>query len=266
MKSKKLLVLIASVAALIVLIVILATVFSVKEIAIVYHRFDGKQIEAPNEGAIPLDEVLKMVKGKSTVFSSKTKLLEQINTTYTDWHAYLVRKNFPNKLEIHVVACTAMLKIDVNGREVYIDCFGYVMNQPENGRVIDVTSAFKSTDAKTLQIGKKFEFEVAENNVRLECVLEALLATWQCNIEPSDLAALLGDSNVFLFDEDNNMLIKPSSGGTIKVLSPQINLTKRLIKAFGVYYNEYADLQDDSWVITVRDDADGTITTPNPDR
>lgn len=267
MKSKKLLILIASIAALVVVIVVLSAVFSVKNadnVQLVYHDFDGKEIIAP-EGGIATDDVLKFVKGKSTVFLSKTKLLNQINLEFTDWHAFAVVKNFPNKVYIHLVRCTAMLKIDVNGKEVYIDCFGYVMNPPESGRVIDATSAFKSTDAQNMRVGEEFKFVVEENNARLGCVLEALLATWQCNIEPENLAALLGDANVFSFDDDGTMLIKPSSGGTIRVLSPQKNLTTRLINAYGVYYNEYANLQDDSWVITVRDDDNGTITTPNPD-
>ena len=264
MKSKKLLVLIASIAAVVVIIVIMAAVFSVSKIEMVYHDFDGKRIAAPNEGGIAPDDVAKFAKGKSTIFLSKTKLLSQINVAYPEWHAFAVVKNFPNTVEIHLVKCTAMLKIDVNGNEVYIDCFGYVMNAPESGRVVDATSAFKGTDARVQQVGKAFEFDVEENNVRLKCVLEALLATWQCNIEPDNLAALLGDTNVFNFDEDNNLLIKPSSGGTIKVLSPTTNLTERLIRAYGVYYNEYANLQGDEWTITVHES--GTITTPNPDK
>ena len=273
MKSKKLLVLIAIVAVVIVIVVVLSAVFSVKSadnVRLVYHSFDGNQMPAPDNGAIGADGVLKLVKGKSLVFLSKTKLLEQINTTYTDWHAYAVVKNFPNIVEIHVVRCTAMLKIYVNGKEVYIDCFGYVMNPPQNGRVIDATSAFKGTDVKVARVGEKLDFSVDENDVRLGYVLEALLATWQCKVEPSNLAALLGDNNVFSFDEGNNLIIKPASGGTIKILSPASNLspettlTKRLINAYGVYYNEYADLQSDEWIITVHED--GTITTPNPDK
>ena len=266
MKSKKLLILIASIAAVVVVICILAAVFSIKNadsIQLVYHDFDGKTLAAPDEGGIAPDDVLKFVKGKSAVFLSKTKLLNQVNVAFTNWHAFAVVKNFPNTVEIHLVKCTAMLKIDVNGKEVYVDCFGYVMNAPENGRVIDATSAFKGTDAQNMTVGEEFKFDVAENNVRLKYVLEALLATWQCNVDTDNLAALLGDVNVFSFDDDGAMLIKPASGGTIRVLSPQTNLTQRLINAYGVYYNEYADLQDDSWVITVRED--GTITTPNPD-
>ena len=95
-------------------------------------------------------------------------------------------------------------------------------------------------------------------------VLEALIATWRCYVEIPDLPAILAEQNLFAFDEDGNMLITPSAGGTIKVMSPSTNLTKRLIKAFGVYYNEYTDLKSDDWVITVR--KDGKVTTPDPDK
>ena len=268
MKSKKLLILIASLAALVVFIVIMVAVFSAGSVVVVYHDFSGARIATPDSGGIAPNDVFTFVQGKSTVFLSKTKLLDQVNTTFTDWHAYEIRKHFPNIIEVHVVQCTAMLKIDVGGQEVYIDCFGYVMNEPASGRVIDVSSAFNGTDAKSQRVGQKFEFAASENNPRLEYVLDALLATWQCYIETPDLAALLGDDNVFHFDDDGNMLITPRSGGTIRILSPgtvvseEATLRQRIIDAYGVYYNKYADMQGDEWVITVRDD--GTITSPDP--
>ena len=264
MKSKKLLVLIASIAAVIVVIVVLAAVFAVSQVELVYHDFDGKQITAPDENGIDSNEIAKLAKGKSTVFLSKIKLLDQINTIYTDWHAFAVVKNFPNNVEIHLVKRTAILKIDVNGKEVYLDSFGYVTNPPDSGRYVDATSAFKGTDAKTLQVGAKFEFSVEENNSRLNFVLEALIATWQCKVDIPNLPAILAEQNVFNFDEDGNLLITPSSGGTIKILAPEKKLSERLIKAYGVYYNEYSDLQNGDWTITVH--GDGRITTPNPDR
>ena len=269
MKSKKLLVLLASLAAVIVVIVILAAVFAVHDVALVYHEFDGSQMAALDEGGIAPNDVLKLAKGKSTVFLSKNKLLERINSTYTDWHAFAVVKDFPNKVEIHIVKRTAILKIDVGGKEVYIDSFGYVTNDPDpndpNSRYIDASSAFKTTtEAKTQQPGQKFEFAVAENNVRLQCILEALIATWQCNVDIPNLPTILAEQNVFEFDEDNNLLIKPNSGGIIKIMSPETNLTQRLIKAYGVYYNEQANVQGNDWMITVREN--GTITTPNPDK
>lgn len=265
MKSKKLIVLIASVAAAVVVIILLATLFTVNGTPVLrYYDFSGAEIAAPAEGGIAPNDLLQNIKGKNAVFLSKAKLLDQINTTFPDWHAFAVTKYFPNVIEIHLVKCTSMLKLNVNGKEVYIDCFGYVMNAPTNGKVIDATSAFKSTDAQQQQLGSEFKFAVAENDVKLKYVLQALMATWQCNVETDDLATLLGENNVFHFDEDGNMLITPRSGGTIKILSPATNLTERLIAAYGVYYNEYADLQGDDWVITVR--ADGTITSLNPDR
>ena len=265
MKSKKLLILIASVAAAVVVIVLLAGLFSISGTPkLVYHDFSGKETAAPAEGGIAPDDIAEFINGKSAVFLSKTKLLEQINTTFLDWHAYAVKKYFPNVIEVHLTKRIALLKLDVSGKEVYIDCFGYVMNAPSSGRVVDATSAFKSTDAKKQQLGAPFKFAVEDNDAKLQYVIQALLATWQCKVETEDLAALLGYDNVFNFDEDGTMLITPRSGGTIRILSPAVNLTERLIHAYGVYYNEYANLQSDDWVITVQEN--GTITTPDPDR
>lgn len=263
-KSKKLLVLIASIAAVVVVIVVLAAVFTVKTVEIVYHDFDGSLIAAPDEDAIAPDDVVAFAKGKSAIFLSKTKLMDQVNTSFTAWHAFAVVKNFPNIVEVHLVRSTAILKIDVNGKEVFVDCFGYVVSEPDGGRYIDATSAFKGTDVKNQQLGRPLEFNLEENNVRLRCILEAVMATWQCKVDIPNLPTILSDQNVFFFEDDGTMLIKPRAGGTIRVLTPAENLSNRLIKAYSVYYNEQADLQGDEWVITVR--TDGTITTPNPDK
>ena len=263
MKSKKLLILIASIAAVIVVIVILAAVFAVQKVEVVYHDFDGSQIAAPDADGVAPDDVAAFAKGKSTIFLSKTKLLDQVNTTFLNWHAFAVVKNFPNIVEVHLVKREAIMKVDVNGKDVYIDCFGYVTNEPE-GRFIDVSSAFKGTDVTTVQVGKMLEFDLAENNARLSCILEAVMATWQCKVDIPNLPMILDDKNVFNFDNDGALLITPKSGGTIRILAPQNNLTKRLISAYGVYYNEQADLQGDDWIITVHEN--GRITTPDPDK
>lgn len=269
MKSKKLIVLIASIAAAVVVIVLLASLFTVNGTPVLtYYDVDddGNNIEisAPAQGGIVPNDVLEIIKGKNAIFLSKEKLLNKINTTYLDWHAFEVTKYFPNVIQIHLTKRVAMLKVDVNGKEVYIDKFGYVMNAPESAQVIDATTAFKGTDAKNQQLGTAFKFAVEENNVKLNYVIEALIATWRCRVDMQDLPVLLGYDNVFHFDEDGSMLITPVSGGTIKILSPATNLTERLIDAYSVYYNESSNLQGNDWVITVQED--GTITTPDPDK
>ena len=232
MKSKKLIVLIASIAAVVVVIILLAALFTVSVApTLSYFEFDGRDMAAPAEGGIAPNDVLEFVKGKSTIFFSKTKLLEQINTTYLDWHAYHVEKIFPNTFVVSLKKRIPLLKIDVNGKEVYIDCFGYAMQEPTSGNVVDATSAFKGTDAKNQQLGTPFKFAVSENDTKLQYVMDALLATWECKVDLDDLAPLLGYDNLFHFDEDGNMLMTPHSGGTIKILSPKTNLKERLQKA-----------------------------------
>ena len=58
-----------------------------------------------------------------------------------------------------------------------------------------------------------------------------------------DFTQILGNNNVFTFEESGNLVITTKVGAKIIVQSPQENLTKRLQSAFAVYYNPDKNLQ-----------------------
>lgn len=270
MKNKKLLVSLAIVAALVVFVVIMVAVFSVKGGYFVYHKFDGGLTMAP-DGGVPAEVIEKVAKGKSTIFMSKTKLLAEINsklkTDYPDWRAFAVVKNFPNVLEIHLVKRTAIAKFQLGetGEYIYIDSFGCQVYEIPQYECVDISSAFKATDKATEQPADgTFRFESAESNMRLTYVLQAIMATWQCNIEIEEMNVVLDANKPFEFDSKGSLLIHPSQGGTIELQSPDTDLAKRVHKAYGVYYNSSVDLQSDEWVITVY--KNGRIKTPDPNK
>ncbi|MCH5151076.1 MAG: hypothetical protein J1F65_00220 [Clostridiales bacterium] len=264
MKSKKLLISLAVVAFVIVLIVVMIAVFSVKSVEVRYHDFSGREIVAvEGEGIVP-DDILAMIKGNSTVFLSKTNLLNKINEAHGDWHAFAVVKNFPSMVEVHFVRRTVIAKMSIDGKDVYIDSFGYVVATPDQNDCVDITSAFVSPvpNTRTCEAGKPLEFVHEQYNAQLKYVLEAILTVWRCNVEVKNISLVLGDSDVFRVDSEGNLLISPKkgTGGTIKVISPETNLSNRLIKGYSVYYNGvqrwvYGD------VITVH--KNGSITSPD---
>ncbi len=259
MKSKRLITLIAIVAVVIAIVVIMASVFSVQKVTPVYHKFDGNQT-LPTDGSPTADNVLEFSRGKSILFLSKDKLLSELNAKYDEWHAFAVVKNFPNILEVHFVKRVPAVKLDVEGLTVYVDSFGYVTKQPPESNCIDITSAFEHRDPSVNELGKPFKFTDEKNNARLNYILQAIIASWQCNLELEDLPAILGAQDVFTFDENGSMIIKTLSGAKIKVLMPDQNLEKRIIAAYSVYYTDKENLQQDGVVITV--DLNGVIT-PN---
>lgn len=261
MKSKKLLISLAVVAVVVVIIVLLAAVFTVQEVTVVYHKFDGSEDVAPIDGVIS-DDIKAQYKNRSIVLLSKDNLLADINEQYPQWHAFAVVKNFPNLVEIHFVKRTAVVKFsNSNGQPVYLDSFGYVTETPTEGTVIDITTAFNIKDEAQNVVGKPFKFESKESNARLSYVLDSILATWQCYVDVNDMSQVLGADNVFTFDNEGSLVIRMRTGGSIVVKSPESNLKKRVIDAYGVYFNEYVNLQGDDWVITVQ--KNGRITTPS---
>ncbi|MCM1195073.1 MAG: hypothetical protein NC099_03935 [Corallococcus sp.] len=258
MKSKKLIILLSAAAVFIAVIIIIASVFSVREVAVNFHNFAGSQT-LPSEDSPTADDVLKISKGKSMFFASKDKILDALNKEHTQWHAFAVVKNFPDILEVHFVKREAVVKLDVSGHTVYIDSFGYVVSEPER-ECIDISSAFLNGVAENSGLGEKFKFVDSVNDARLTYILETIIASWQCNLELDDLPAVLGENNVFSFDENGNMLIKMRSGAIIKVVSPETNLTKRIISAYSMYYNNKENVQQSGTLITV--EPNGTIIVP----
>lgn len=257
MKSKKLIILISIIAVVVAVIVIMASVFSVQKVATVYHKFDGGQTIAADDAPSSKD-VLDFSKGRSIFFLSKDKLLTQLNQKFTKWHAFAVVKNFPNIIEVHFVERVAAVKVDVGGNMVYVDSFGYVVEEPSNKDCIDISSVFERRDAESISLGSPLKFLEEINNARLHQVLQAIIASWQCNLEVEDLPVILGKEDVFRY-ENGDLIINTLSGAKIRVISPENDLTKRIIAAYSVYYTDKTNLQQKGVVITVRQD--GSITT-----
>ena len=197
MKSKKLLISLAVVAFVIVFIVVMIAVFAVDSVEVQYHDFNGDRVVVPSQGdGIVPDQILSLVKGKSTVFLSKANLIEEINKTYKEWHAFAVVKRFPNSVEVHFVKRTAIAKVNVGGKDKYIDSFGYVVAQPTDGTTcIDISSAFDNntiSDAMTYDEGERLTFvDGSKNAIRLKAVLDAILSTWRCMVEIDDIDQIL---------------------------------------------------------------------------
>ena len=269
MKSKKLLVSLAIVAVVVVIIVVMASVFSVRHVDFSYHNFEGRLTVAP-DGGIPVEAIERIARGKSTIFLSKTNFLNEVNAKlkaeYPEWHAFAVVKSFPNILEIHLVKRTAIAKFATSGEIVYLDSFGCkVNNVSDDVQCLDITSAFANPVDPAAEQPKDgtFKFASEENNARLSYVLQAILATWQCYVEIDEMDEVLLATNAFEF-EDGSMIIHPRTGGTIRLLSPETDLSVRLQKAYGVYYNSNVNLQGDDWEITVY--KNGRIKTPDPNK
>lgn len=264
MKSKKLLISLTVVAVVVVLIVVLAAVFTVQKVTIRYHGFDGGEVLPPATDGIASNDIEKSIKGASIVFLSKANLLDELNKNenYVGWHFFAVVKQFPNVVEIHVVRRTAVAKLlSSTDGEIYVDCFGYVTEKPSH-EVMDISSAFQTKDVVNNALNQPLDFASEQSDARLQCVLSAIRATWQCMVDVPDMVRVLKPTDAFTFDSDNeNMSIYPALGGKIVIQAPQENLDTRLISAYGVYYNNRMNIQDDGYTVTVY--KNGRITTPS---
>ncbi len=267
MKSKKLLISLLIVAAIVVLIVVLAAIFTVREVVPVYHNFEGSTISAPADGIAPI-ELTDACKGKSILFLSKSKLTDELNANYPQWAVVQIVKQFPDTVEVHFYRRKTFAKLQISdATTVYVDNAGYVTDEPaDKSLIIDITSAFQNKDieGQTAVAGKPLRFVSEENNTRLHNTLQALVAVWRCWVEPEQISEVLGERDVFRFDEDGDLVITPKLKGKIVVESPSSgdpDLVDRLIKALGVYYNGQINLHSDDYTITVT--KNGSVQTNN---
>ena len=256
MKSKRLLVFIAVVAVVLLFMIVISAAFSVKDAWVVFHRFDGTTISAP-ENAPTIADVLKQTEGKNIIFLNKTETLKRLQTD--NWHAVAMVKTFPNKVTVHYIERALAAKIVVSGQDIYIDSKGYVMANTEGATCVDISSAFELLDVSSKEVNQPLQFTSSKNNARLQQILQAILTVWRCNVELPDVSAVLGSTNVFSY-EGENLVIKMPSGAKLVVHAPQNNLETRLLNAFSVYFNaNNKNLQQNGVIITVRED--GKITT-----
>ncbi len=260
MKSKKLLTFIIVVAVLVVITVVFASVFAVRQIMPVYHSFDGGQMGSVN-GAPTANDVLQFTKGQSILFLSKEEVINQLNEAFPEWHAIGVVKTFPNILEVHFVKRVAVVRVQIGGVDVFLDSFGFVVDAPtDDGVRLNVTSALEDPIlANVNEKGQKLQFASEINNLRLQYVLESMMALWQCKAEIENIPTILGkQNNVFTFDEKGTMTITTGVGAKIRIMDPSTTLTDKLIKAFSVYCDESYDLQKAGVIINVY--PDGKVT------
>lgn len=255
MKSKKLLTFIIIAVLVIVVAIILGAVFTVKSGDLVFHSEAGNVIATPVD-APSSDDVLQPFYGKNIIFLPKQDVLDEINRTYTKYHAIAVVKSFPNKVTVHLVDRVAVYKVG----NLYVDSFGYIVQEPAN-QVIDVSAAFFNVnDVVSTQIGTKLKFNNNQkNDARFDLMLQAVNAVWQLNYSYEDVPKLISN---FYFEEtesEQTMTVETRTGVKIVVYAPSVDLTTRLHLAFSVYYNEISDVTKYGSVIYVPQK--GNITT-----
>ena len=256
MKSKRLVIFLAVVAVVLVIMIALSAVFAVKDAWVVFHRFDGTTISAP-QNAPTIQDVLDVTSGKNVIFLSKSETLRLLQTD--DWHAVSVVKTFPNKVTVHFIERALAAKIVVSGQDIFIDSKGNVMTKQVGATCIDISSAFDLLDVASQEVNQPLRFSSEANNQRLQQILQVILTVWRCHIELPDISQVLGNENVFTYQNDSLIITMPS-GAKLVVNAPQKNLESRLLNAFSVYFNaNNKNLQQNGVIITVRED--GKITT-----
>lgn len=262
MKNKKLLLIVAIVVICLALLVTFAACCRVADVETVIFNPDGSSyiIPSADSGAISAEDVLKIVKGKSVFSLDKDKIAEQIQVNHPGFVCVGIVVQFPNTLTVYLVQGQACVKLSTGTKEVYLDRFGNVAEPSEGQSDIDISSAFRLQTISDLTVGSKFRFSSETDNQRLEQVLDAINAMWRMYVEYNDISAVLGESGVFGYNADGDLLINVKKTATVVVKSPeQVDIAEHVIKGLSVYFKAEDNLQTSGTVITVS--RDGRVST-----
>ena len=262
MKNKKLLLIVlAVVVGLVAIVAILAACFSVHSVDVVFFNADGSSYIIPDaeSGAPSSNDVMKIVGGKSVFGLSKNNLMTELNTRYHSFVAVAVRISFPDKVTVAFVPAEVCAKLSTVTKEViYIDRLGNIVEHKEGTDAVDISSAFRTQNISDLTVGKPLVFNNAVDNARLKQVLTAVDAMWRCYLDYKDMPAILGDSNVFGYN-DGDLTITVKNTATIIIKSPDsgTDLGERVIRGLSVYFKSDDNMQTSGTVIIVA--ADGSV-------
>lgn len=257
MRNKKLLIILAICAVVIVLLVLFLTVFNIRTVNFVYYGNDGTPIATPSDAPTG-EQVSQLYRGKNIFTLSNATILNEFNNLYTDFHALGVVRTFPSSITLHIVRRVAALSITYGSQTIYLDAFGYVMAEQPEYETVDITSAFVSTLANAnYTVGQKLQFNLQSDNERLDIVLETVSAVWQIQYDYSDIGQVI--QRITFNEYMTRMEIETEAGAFIWVEKPSENLSPRLINAFSVYFNDSVDLQKPGVIINVS--SQGNIST-----
>lgn len=249
MKNKRLVIWLIVLAVVVAVVILTASILTVKKVTMVYHNYDGS-VTIHTSGAPTDKDVLELCKHSNIVTLSKTKLTEKINASFTEYNVVSVVKHFPNKLEVHVVGRVPVFTLTVGLNTYSLDSIGYVIDKPATD-LLDVSSAFEAgCEVKQAEIGKKLTFTAEKYNQRLDAILETVNTLWRCEVEMENIVGVLGKTDVFKFDGDS-MTVSTLSGAKIVVVNATTDVAERVYKAFSAYYNNPTELQQAGVVITV---------------
>lgn len=257
MRNKKIITLISIVAVVVVLVVVLVTVFSVAHVTVAFYDYEGKAIAIPDDTAAPNNQdILDKFGGKGIVLLSKQDIVEYVNNNYPQYHALDVVKEFPNSITVHVVRREEVYVIASGSTNIYIDSFGYVLQDRINDTrpLFDISDVFISNIVSSTA-GNKLTFATQSDNDRLSMIIEAVNTIWMLQYNYEDIPALI-DSIVFSVDNSTMTLTTPTNT-KIVVEQPNTDMPARLIKAISVYGENKINLVGKTITVPLK----GNITT-----
>lgn len=263
--KKKLLIIFSVFLAIVILIVLGSTVFTLQKASLVFLHYDENTgetvyVDAPERYSdLTGEKLIEDFKGKSIFFLSGKKLISQTESNYPYIKVQGVNRLFPNFLEIFVTVREPVSVISHNGVYYLLDSENYVLeafNQP----VTEFPALnFSSYLNGAPSVGRRLEFkpEATWLNEVSEVVFRTL---WQGGFDFVELPDLLDSVSVQAMPDYYCLSLAFNTGAVLKINDPVSDLQRKIHAGWSVYASDEKDNTHFGTTIEVSE-KDGKITT-----
>ncbi|MEG1710554.1 MAG: hypothetical protein RR054_04080 [Clostridia bacterium] len=241
---KRRIIVIFSVLSIIALLIVLnCTVFTVKNVDFVFKNQNNQTIDAPTGlDKQAMLECLYAFKGKNILFMKKSDVRNVVESKFCKIKVIDVVKQFPDSMTMYFIQRqNAFYYIDDNN--VYYVCDNEM-------RIIEVTNAatsgirllgIKNEELGELKLGGFFNFK-KDSQWKNDIYLTISKVFWQLGYDYGQQGNLFSLINIEKSVQGDNytLTLETTVNGEFVLANPTVNLTKRLVAAYGVFCDDKA--------------------------
>lgn len=230
MKTKRLVIIFSVLTALVLVIVLGSTVFTIQKAELVFKNELNENIEVPDRFSnLSASQLIGSVLGKSIFFVSEKNLIETIEKQFPYLNIIAIERLFPNCINFHCLERVPVMVIEKSGTKYLLDNEGFVVGTViTNAGYIELdntSNAFSSLEVGTFaQVSEQYGW-------KLDVILNVLGSIWELNYDTPEFSMVI---NNIVF-EDSNIKIATTTGSVI-VLTDCMLLTKeKMLEGYGVW-------------------------------
>lgn len=233
MKNKKLIVIFCVFVAVVLIIVLSSTIFTLRQAELYFINEDGQYVEPGEEltGKVDLESCLSDLYGGNIVLLDKNEVIRRIESANLKVKVESVEKVFPNKIRVYATVRVPLYYLTIDGNVYVCSYDGFVMQEnPDNLiSIVEVKGSFGTVEKPVVGEYIKNKFNDAGKYDIIETFFNSV---WRQ--EGFDYAGIYNLISGVEISEDSLQCVT-QRGAKFVIPSPDIDLFEKFTSAYGVY-------------------------------